>query len=199
LTVLRKTKRLASKLNRQDISEWLQAELNGYEDGQDLPDYRVIGSTVAYNTNGYVPAGFGYMKNGIEDLPFFGTFETRLHESISSIISMIDDLKTGRKNGLFLSVGEETTRMIRSHIQIESCHERQITFLMRLNTTQVKAIPEQIKDKVLDWACALESAGVIGEGMSFSQKEKDIAHNITLNINNCNIDQLSNLGSNNKG
>jgi AbiTii len=199
LTVLRKTKRLASKLNRQDISEWLQAELNGYQYGQDLPDYRMIGSTVAYNTNGYVPAGFGYVKNGIEDLPFLGTLETPLRESISSIISMIDDLKTGRKNGLFLNVGEETTRLIRSHIRIEPYYEQQITFLVRLNTTQVKAIPEQIKDKVLDWACALESARVIGDGMSFSQKEKEIAHDITLNINNCNIDQLNSLGSNNKG
>ena len=62
------------KLNRSDISDWLNAELNGYEVEHPLPDYRLIGSTVAYNTNGYVPAGFGMMKNGIEDLPFFWEF-----------------------------------------------------------------------------------------------------------------------------
>ena len=43
---------------------------------------------------------------------------------------------------------------------------------MRLNVTQVMAIPEQIKDKVLDWACDLESAGVFGEGLSFTQKRE---------------------------
>ena len=114
LTVLRKTKRLASKLNRQDISEWLNAELKGYEIGQPLPDYRMIGSAIAYNTNGYVPAGFGMMKNGIEDLPFFGSFETPLRESISTVISMIDSMKDGRQNGLFLQVGGEIDKMIRS-------------------------------------------------------------------------------------
>src|SRR5690348_10915089 len=64
LTVLRKTKWLASKLDRQDIAEWLQAEQGGYRDDQPVPEYRKIGTALAYNTNGYIPAGFGYLRNG---------------------------------------------------------------------------------------------------------------------------------------
>jgi AbiTii len=199
LTVLRKTKRLASKLNRTDISDWLNAELNGYELERSLPDYRLIASTVAYNTNGYIPAGFGMMKNGIEDLPFFGNFDVPLRESISSIVAMIDGVKSGRRSALFFNVRGEIDTMIRSHLRIDPPYERQFTFLMRLNITQVTAIPDQIKDKVLDWACALEAAGVLGEGVSFSQKEKEIAHNVTINLKNCTVDQLSALGTNNKG
>lgn len=199
LTVLRKTKRLAVKLGRQDISEWLNAEMNGYEAGQDLPRYRVIGSTIAYNTNGYVPAGFGYLKSGIEDIPFFGTFETPLRESISFVLSTIENLKAGKQNNLFLNVGADLTETIRSHLHIDPMFERQITFVMRLNRTQVLAIPEQIKDKVLDWACALESAGVIGEGLSFSHGEKEAAHNINISLYKCTVEQLNNLGKNQKG
>jgi hypothetical protein len=82
LTVLRKTKRLASKLGRQDIADWLQNEQGGYPGTVPVPEYRKIGTTLAYDTNGYVPAGFGYLRNGIEDLPVAGltfpcTSETR--------------------------------------------------------------------------------------------------------------------------
>jgi hypothetical protein len=52
---------------------------------------------------------------------------------------------------------------------------------------------------VLDWACDLERAGVRGDDMTFSDKDKQIAQSITFNLNNCNIDQLTNLGTNRKG
>src|SRR5579862_7316069 len=66
LTVLRKTKRLASKLDRQDIADWLQAEQAGYAQSQAVPDYRKIVTTLAYNTNGFIPAGYGRMMKGVE-------------------------------------------------------------------------------------------------------------------------------------
>src|SRR4051812_26630207 len=65
LTVLRKTKRLASKLGRQDINDWLRSELEGYTDSATVPDYRQVRATIAMNTNGHIPAGFGYLANGI--------------------------------------------------------------------------------------------------------------------------------------
>lgn len=198
LTVLRKTKRLASKLNRTDISDWLNSELNGYHVNQNIPPYRHVASTVAYNTNGYVPAGFGMMKNGIDDLPFFGSIISYVREPISSVISMIDGVKNGSKNGIFQDIDLEIDQLIRSKLSIGQDYDRQISFLLRLNNAQVMAIPDQIKDKVLDWACALEAAGVHGEGMSFSQEEKDKAHNVSINITNCNVDQVNALGENMK-
>jgi len=47
LTALRKAKRLASKLERQDIAVWLQAEQGGYAPGQPVPEYRKIHTTLA--------------------------------------------------------------------------------------------------------------------------------------------------------
>ena len=75
----------------------------------------------------------------------------------------------------------------------------QITFLLHLNSCQIRAIPEQIKDRVLDWACALESVGVTGDGLSFSAKEKEIAHSVTINISDSHIEQLNNSGTNQRG
>jgi hypothetical protein len=62
--------------------------------------------------------------------------------------------------------------------------------------SQVRAVPERIKDKVLEWALALERAGVTGDGMTFSVKDKEIAQTVTFNIYGSQIGQLSNLGTN---
>lgn len=138
------------------------------------------------------------MKNGIEDIPFFGNFPTPLTDSVSSVLSMIESINEG--NGVFLTLqeGTEISRKIRSHLNIDPMLSQQISFLMRFNSMQIKTIPERIKDKVLEWACDLEVAGVRGDGMSFSAKEKEIAHNTTFNIFNSIIDQLNNNGTNQK-
>lgn len=199
LTVLRKARRLASKLGRQDIADWLKAEQNGYGSEHALPEYRQINAVLAIKTNGYVPAGFGMMKNGIEDVPGFGSFPVPMPDAISSILSMIENIGQGDSLSLPVQEGTEFSRSLRSHFTIDPRYERQITFVMRLNTTQVRAIPEQIKDKVLDLACDLEAAGVHGDGMSFSAQEKAIAHTTIFNIDRSTIDQLNNHGNNQKG
>jgi hypothetical protein len=40
---------------------------------------------------------------------------------------------------------------------------------------------------------------VVGEGMTFSAKEKEIAHNVTFNISDSTIGQLSSSGNNSQG
>jgi hypothetical protein len=200
LTVLRKTKRLASKLGRKDIAEWLQAEQGGYFSGQSVPEYRLVGTTLAYNTNGFIPAGYGQLVRGIEHLPASNlTCPMPVKDSIGTILSWIEGEDKG--NGIFYPIpeGSDCSRAIRSRFRFNPMIEHQITFLVHLNACQIKAIPEGIKDKVLDWACALETAGVNGDGLSFSAKEKEIAHTIIFNINNSHVEQLSNSGTNLKG
>jgi hypothetical protein len=50
----------------------------------------------------------------------------------------------------------------------------------------------------MDWALALERAGVTGEGLSFSAQEKQLAHAVTFNIAGCTIEQLTDSGINRK-
>jgi hypothetical protein len=197
LTVLRKAKRVASKLARPEISEWLQHELEGYPGGKPVPLYRKIHATLAMNSNGYIPAGFGYVANGIRDMPELGLdTDVWIRESISSVVTMIGDI-TSSGNGVYYPLDRERDESIRR--VINPYFRDQVSFLLHLNTTFVKAIPEQIKDKVLDWACALENAGVKGDGLSFDEREKKLADSITFNINDCTIEQLTNMGTNQKG
>lgn len=197
LTVLRKTKRLASKLDRQDIADWLRAEQAGYAPDQPVPDYRKIVTVLAYNTNGYIPAGYGHLMKGIEDLPAFDvTSPLHVRDSVSGVLTWIEYL--GKGDGIYFPVpeGSDYSNVLRGVIRFNPMFAHQITFLLHLSDSQIRAIPEQIKDKVLDWACALERAGVHGEGLTFSPKEIDQAHGITFNISGSHIEQLSSLGTN---
>lgn len=199
LTVLRKTKRLASKLGRTDISEWLQWEEAGYPGSQTVPEYRQMGTTLAYDTNGYVPAGFGFVMNGIEDLTGFDVPERyQLRAPISEVSSLIESLGGGKCIYLPVVAGSEYDRLLRACVHFHPLFARQITLLTKLNSAQVKAIPDRIKDKVLDWACKLEAAGVTGEGMTFSVEERRIAGGVTFNIFGSHIEQLNNHGANHR-
>jgi hypothetical protein len=97
-----------------------------------------------------------------------------------------------------VDAGSEIDKSIRASYHFDPMIARQITFLMKPNLSQIRAIPERIKDKVLDWALALESANVKGDGMSFSDKEKEISHNVTFNLYDCQVGQLNNQGTNNQ-
>lgn len=199
LTVLRKTKRLASKLDRQDIAEWLESEQNGYGAEEDVPDYRTVGVTLAYNTNGYVPAGWGTLVKGTVMLPdcCLG-LKLPIRDSISTIMSWIE--AEGRAEKLCSPVpeGSDVCQQLRSIYCFDPLIADQITFLFRYNGAQIKAIPERIKDRVLNWSCALESAGVTGDGLTFTVKDRDIAQTVTFNIYGSHIEQLNNAGSNHK-
>jgi len=200
LTVLRKTMRLASKLGRDDISAWLEAEQSGYPDNRDVPEYRKVGTTLAYKTNGYIPAGYGQLMNGVEDLPSLDvTCPMPVRESISVVLTWIESL--GKGHGIYFPIpaGSDYNRSIRTIVRFNPTIERQITLLIHLNESQIRAIPDRIKDKVLQWSLALERAGVTGEGMTFSAKDKEIAQRVTWNIYGSHIEQLNNSGINWKG
>ena len=198
LTVLRKAKRLSSKLKKQEIMHWVDAELSGYKPSADMPAYRISPTTMHYNTNGFIPAGFGRIMNGIQPLP--GGIE-RLEVPIRDPIATILDWTKNKdkKAGLYFPVPEESAEVLRSQL---SCNFPQVidqlTFLAKLSDAVVRAIPDHVKNRVLNWALELESAGITGEGKSFTKKEQAIARDITFNINGSNIDQLNNLGNNQK-
>ena len=119
-----------------------------------------------------------------------------LPESISYILSLMEGLGGGKGFFPAIATGGDIDKMLRSTIPLNPMIARQITFMLRLNETQIGAIPEHIKNKVLDWACDLEAAGVTGTGISFSKMEIEKAHSITFNISGCHIDQLNNMGTN---
>jgi hypothetical protein len=194
LTVLRKAKRLASKLGVDDINNWLRCEQEGYAEDQAIPKYRTAVGTLVFKTNGPIPVGMGMVGQGVMDYPGNFTVDRQLPDSMSEIVSMIHQCEE-RNHGLYLSLDDsDVLRQLRN--RMHPIVSNNVTFLLQLNTGQVRAIPEAVKDRVLEWACELERRGVHGEGMTFNDKEKQIAHTIVFNIKDSTVGQLNNMGRN---
>ena len=197
LIVLRNTRRLASKLDRNDISEWLEAELSGYKCDRDLPEYRVVDAMIGFNVTGPVPPGFGILTGGMTPMPPMRCLRFPIIEPISAIVPVINNLSS--EKCLYRSAEEGSTSRaeIGRHIaEVNGPLFQQITFLLYLNQGQVKAIPDRIKDTILKWALALEAAGVKGDGISFSAAEKQISQNVIFNFSNSIVGQVTNSGTN---
>lgn len=54
--------------------------------------------------------------------------------------------------------------------------------VLLVSSSKIHGILDLIRTKVLNWALDLESQGVIGENLSFSEKEQKAASNITINV-----------------
>lgn len=192
LTVLRKAKRLASKLGVTDIDHWLRREQEGYGDGDEVPGYRTVKGTLVFNTNGPIPVGLGMVGNGVMDYPGGITVDRNLGDPMGELLAMVTE-SSDRKHGLYLLLDGVDANLRRTlHPMIAN----RVTFMLRLNPGQIRAIPEAVKDRILDWACELERRGVLGENMTFNDHEKARAHSVTFNLRDCKIEQLNNMGTN---
>ena len=56
-------------------------------------------------------------------------------------------------------------------------------FALILGSNQIYCMIECIRNIILDWSIKLETSGIIGEGLQFSNEEKEIATNTPI-INN---------------
>jgi hypothetical protein len=120
-----------------------------------------------------------------------------INEPISTVLAQIEFIKSGDR--LAYPLTGETEARVRGMFTSSWPFLRQVTFVAEPEGSQVRAIPERIKNRVLDWACELEAAGITGDDQSFSPTEKQAAHTVIFNINNSSIDQLNNSGDNKKG
>ena len=191
LTVLRKARRLASKLDVDSISDWLSLEQNGYKRRETVPSYRMLSGSLVYQTNGLVPAGYGRLVNGLLDVPGNICISIPVYDSVAEILQNLDG--AGRKNqSLYIPARDQ--EKIKAVFQDDFV--QQYTFHWKISPSAYGAIVEIVKDRVLDWACQLERSGVRGEGVSFDAREKAAANSIVFNITGSQIEQLNNSGTN---
>lgn len=177
--LLRKALVVSRKLSIPDIQEWLSYELNGYPPNDDvIPDYREVrGSPKVWNPyHGWQPIIF--QDNETADI-----ISTKKN---SQAIGELDDL-----------VSREESRQFQMEFPNE-IHNALISMMdvpmqptLMIPRTAIIGILDAVRNKVLDWALELESNGVIGEGMSFTEKEKQAAHSVTYQVTN-NIGSMTN-------
>ncbi len=165
--LLRKAYLVARKLKLTDFEEWINNEQNGYVG--EIPEYRMIGGEYkALNPyRGWIPVVLpANVAKVIAKVP--------LHNSISSLC----DVYNTSEGSISFTVGAEITEFLNS-----SSDGFDTKFSFHSSRSEIYRIISTVRNKILDWALLLEENEIFGEGMTFTEKEKEIA-STTKVINN---------------
>ncbi len=154
-TLLRKVKLAASKLKLEKVEDWVDNELRGYT--SDVADYRRIsGLPRAWNSyRGWIPiGGEPRIMEIISKVPI-GQPIAGIESSIALGSSFIFDYPADVVNNLS-----------------DACGWRIPRAGAELDRAALVSIVDAVRTLILEWALALENAGVTGFDVSFSQDEK---------------------------
>lgn len=165
--LLRKAYLVARKLKLTDFEKWINNEQNGYEG--EVPEYRMIGGEYkALNPyRGWIPVVLpANVAKVIAKVP--------LHNSISSFC----DVYNTSEGSISFTVGAEITEFLN-----KSSDGFDTKFSFYSSRSEIYRIISTVRNKILDWALLLEENEIFGEGMTFTEKEKEIA-STTKVINN---------------
>ncbi len=184
--LLRKVKVAASKLGLPPTETWVTLELDGYPGLNDLPEYRVLfGKPKALNPfHGWIPIIFDEeeLNRSLATCP--------IAQSIASLEALLE--KNESSHLQFPIPGPiimDINRAMGTQLGSMAVH---------VSPSQIHGLLDAVRNLVLDWALKLEQAGIHGSGMSFNNREKDLAKEASTTINIGSIGSMvGNLGSHN--
>lgn len=162
--LLRKAKVVAVKLDLKDFLIWIENELNGYitKIQEELPSYRMVsGETKGWNPyRGWIPVLFTDVKSQL----------LLSNRGVSQPIGELDDIMKSSGEGLLMmDFNPEAKNAILKAIDSQT----DIKFMLGRNS--VAGILDAVRNTILDWSLKLEKEGILGEGFSFSQTEREKA------------------------
>lgn len=166
--LLRRAKVVAVKLKLDMVSDWLDAELNGYEGEAVVPEYRIQpGQAKWFNpVHGWLPI---HGPTSIMDKLTY----RQVHQPISSLEDYVR-----RPDGEWHAPFPQ--ELIKSLFGNQPYPPAQAGVF--LDISRFVEIVDRVRGKVLDWALDLERAGITGEGLSFSPAEQQKASHVTIKI-----------------
>lgn len=171
VNVLRRAHVIATKLQLTEFDSWITHELSGYPDLETCPEYRKIkGILKAFNPyNGWIPTMIsdGEIEKDV--------CERKLANSISEIVSLCRE-----GNDLVSEFSGAQTEIFNKMFRVPY----PMKYALFIPRTLVMDIIEKVKNTILEWTLKLEAAGIIGDNMIFTEKEKNTATSIPQTINN---------------
>lgn len=165
--LLRKAKAIASKLDLQDATLWIDHELDGYFGEEMLPPYRLLGGVpqVLDQSREWQPLLFESPRQN----EVFST--VHLRDPIASLEAMAEGDPARSFHKTFPPELSDALRKAHARTALE--------FGTRFSAGQIRNVIEAVKTLILNWTLELEKAGVLGEGMTFTIKERQDAAPVT--------------------
>ena len=177
--LLRKALVVSKKLDIVEIEEWLSKELNGYSLQDDIPKYRVLhGEVKVWN-----PVQGRHMPLNFPDNLMAEEFSKR---TTNQSIGELDSLSESDSRKMSMSFHPDNEKLL-----MEMMYPTALQPTLIIDKTQIIGILEKVRNNILNWSLELEQKGILGEGMSFSDEEKKLAHQTTYHITN-NIGSMHN-------
>ena len=170
--LLRKALVVSKKLGISEIESWINKELNGYEVGSTMPEYRFAYGRVMVEDprSGMAPVTFTdpAQEERLSKMPFISTAAHLEHlygdGSSNSTILLSYHPRFGQK--LMENMGSRVPPVLQVQI------------------SEVYKVLDAIRNTILNWALKLEEDCILGVGMAFSKEEKETANGVSYNINN---------------
>lgn len=169
LDIMRKALVVARKLDVPDFRKWVSKEIEGYKPGDDVPEYRMIqGEIKAWNPY------HGWIDVVMEDPKAKEVLSVR---AIGQPIGELDTIVKSSGGGtVHISFPPQTELDL---MRGSSVHLRAT---LHVGGAAIKGISDRVRDIVLNWCLDLEAKGVLGEGMTFSEREKKTASEANYHV-----------------
>lgn len=178
IELLRKTWFIARKLKVEPLRLWADNELNGYKEGQKLPAYRALRGELRVRNpyRGWIPVSFE------TDAAYAEAISTMPADMpVAEIQALLNN--TDSSGAVWASFPTEVEQHLRSVLVSETGRQRNFQPKLKIGTSRLYAVLDAVRQQVLDWSMKLEEDGILGQGMTFNEKEIKMAatHNYTTN------------------
>lgn len=173
LQALRKSHLIAFKLNLKEFDAWILNELNGYKsEDEDFPDYRQMKGTLKAKNpyRGWIPAVITdqHGESLFNTIPMF--------DSVSALIDIEKKAKDGQ---FYYSYPPELSMKIAAYARTPAYRE----IALFISTVYITEAIDKVKNCLLEWTLELERKGILGENMTFNEKETASAKEIPQQTN----------------
>lgn len=173
---LLKTKVLASRLKNSELLNWVTNELKGYENDDELPQYRVYQGTV---TGTYINGTMQYNDQPVPTIGMNKELEKLLHsikfnQSISSLENLISDNKSGKLERTFPAeltglIQDNWRKMGNPYLQLINCK-------VSVGVGAVTEVLSSVRNSLLDFMLKIDDEfGNITEIEELKTKSKEIS------------------------
>lgn len=187
---------VATKLKLSEFASWLNLELAGYPTEASVPPYRRVPSVLVSHSrfHGTHPVQWpdpGHWVGEASNL--YNHFaEAPLWQSVGTLSALL----SGSSKSLQVPLNPAELDFVRNG----TGRPPAVEFSRQLPSSSVHGALHAVRNEILRWSLQLEESGILGEGMTFSQKEQTVAkesqtiHNYGLMIqgNNASAAQAQN-------
>ncbi|WP_146255469.1 hypothetical protein [Azospirillum sp. TSA6c] len=196
--LLRKVKLATTKLGINSASEWVDSEINGYKNIRplDLPEYRQTYGRLHFHHPNYgwrpIVISSGEYADIIQKVFIF--------DPISTIEDNVKSMESGDSVGY--NVMERAKEYVYKNVNFGFGVGTELGYMfdliLKVQRPSLINVLEANRNLILEWSAKLESEGVLGEGFSFSSREKERAHTVTKQVFSGNIGVFGNVSDNAK-